>query len=715
MNNEITINGYTIPDSQIIDGNIILNNSMICDELSADEASFEITYNGPALIDGYLYSNQGDQLFSSEGDALMSLQEQNVGLDPNSIQYGATVVYKHKGNVIGKFYVKSVEQTAKNRWAITAQSAIGVLINQEHNGGIYSVSHGDTIKSVIDEIMTGLNISYTVSNQIKSQFVAGHLPVASCRDNLLQLCFAFGISIMKDANGDLVFDYNEPSQPEAILPDSRIYLGGKKTRIMPVSKATIYEHAFYAVTSIAPVILFDNTNDVSANNQKIIFENPVIVSTITTTGTITISESNANYAIVTGVGTVQGVEYTHTIKVLEENTGITTVENKEVVYRDATLVNALNSDNCLKRVANYYSTANEVDYDIVVVAERPGEMLQYPDPFTDEQKTGLIKQMSIDVSGILKSATKLTEGWLPNHLGNNYTDYELITSGASWTADKTGTVRIYLVGGGQGGHGGTNGSAGTRHGSTGGAGGAAGNGGNGGNIYVIELEVVSGQTYTISIGSGGAGGGAGVDGSNGGVTTITVNGVTYSSASGGTSAAGIINQFTGDVFALPGGVGVAGAAGGRGGQADGQGASGSTGEDITYEGVTYKGGNGGGYSYYDGDARPYAHSLGGGGGGAAVGGNGGDGTKGTMSWDWYGQQSYHWGAEGGNGGRGGDAMARTAKTLIGGGGDGGHGGGGGGSSGAVSGITTDWDHNPGAGGNGGTGGQGAPGFIMIYK
>lgn len=713
--NRIIINGYTIPDSQITSGKLTLVNDMLSSTLKADEATFGIHYEGPAKAPGFLYSSEGDQLFSNEGDALMSWQDQGVTLDIENLSYGTQIVYMHNENVIGKYYLTSVTQDNKNDWTIRAQSAIGILKNQEHNGGIYSVSNGDTIKSVIDEIMAGLTINYTVSNQIKNQFVAGHLPVASCRDNLLQLCFAFGISVLKDANGDLVFDYNEPEQPEAVLTDGRIYIGGKKTKIMPISKATIYEHAFYAITSVTPVILFDNTNDVTASNQKIIFKNPVIVSTIATTGTISISESNANYAIVSGVGTVQAVEYTHTIKVLEENTGVTTVENKEVVYDNATLVNALNSANCLKRVASYYTTANEVDYDVVVETERPGEMLQYPDPFTDNQAVGLIKQMSIEVSGILKSATKLTEGWLPNHLGNNYTDYELITSGVSWTADKTGTVRIYLVGGGQGGHGGANGNPGTNHGSTGGAGGAGGNGGNGGDIYVVELEVISGQTYTISIGSGGSGGAAGADGSNGDATTITVNGVTYSSASGGPSAAGVINQFTGDIYALPGGIGVTGGNGGRGGQADGKGASGSVGDDVTYEGVTYKGGNGGGYSYYDGDARPYAHSLGGGGGGAAVGGNGGDGTKGTMSWDHYGGGGYHWGGYDGDGGSGGSATARAAKTLIGGGGDGGHGGGGGGSSGAVSGIATDWGHHPGSGGIGGPGGQGAPGFIMVLK
>ena len=671
----------------ILSGNLTIANSMIMDELTADEAEFEI-YDLNSLVNW------------------------------NSVAYGTPLVYSHDGSVIGKFYVVDVNQRASNIWKISAVSAVGLLVYQEHNGGVYSVSNGDTVKSVIDEIMAGLNISYTVSNAVKNQYVAGHLPAANCRDNLQQLCFAFGISIMKDANGNLIFDYNQPTTPEAVLQSSSIYTGGTKQKVMPISKAKVHEHAFYPVTSRTPVIVFDNTSDVTAVNQKIIFDNPVIVSTITTTGTITISAANANYAIVSGVGTISVVEYTHTIKVLEEDTGVTTVENKELVYRDATLVNVLNSENCLKRVADYYSKANEVDYDIVATTERAGELLRYPDPFTNESKTGLVKQMDITVSKILKSATKLTENWLPNHLGNNYTDYELITSGNTWTATKTGMVRIVLIGGGNGGAGGAKGGDGAI--SSGGAGGAAGAAGYGGNIYSFDINVVQGQTYSISIGAGGAGGAANSGaGGAGGATTITINGVTYSSANGQPNAGGVINQFTGDVYALPGGAGVAGGNGGRGGSstASTDTATGVAGDAVTYNGVTYNGGGGGTYSYKEASWGT-GFKGGGGGGGAAVGNNGGNGQNGDLYKYAHYQQGgyvYYWEAQYGQGGGGASADARSSATLLGGGGDGGHGGGGAGGTAVSSGVYTDWGRGLASGGNGGAGGAGAAGGMLIYK
>ena len=692
--NAISILGYILPDSQVKSGSLTLTNAMISDDLSADEASFDVCYDGPAPYEGFLYASGGEQLFAIGGEALTVWEEQGTTINLHNIPYGTPLVYSHDGYVIGKFYTKEVTQTGQYLWHITAQSAMGLLITQEHNGGIYSPSNGDNIESVIDEIMSGLNIPYTVSANIASQGVAGWLPVASCRDNLKQLCFAFGISVLKDANGDLLFDFNEPDMPEAALLEENIYMGGTKTLVAPATKVTVYEHAFYAITTNDPVVVFDNTGDTAVTNQKIVFNNPVIVSTLTTTGTITISESGANYAIVSGVGTISAVEYTHTAKALEQATGATTSENKEVIIKDAYLVNALNSANCLNRVAAYYTQANEVNYDFVTEYERPGELVTYPDPYSSGmQVAGLIKTMNITVSGILKSVSKLTEGWLPDYLGNNYSDYELIESGASWTADKTGTMRFVLCGGGQGGQAGQQGQAGTGYGleqyatTYGGAGGEGGNGGDPGKIYAVDVAVTQGTTYTISLGTGGAGGASnGALGTNGTATTITINGTTYSSANGSVLEYGYVNALTGDIYAVQGGSGVAGASGG-----DGNDWTGAPGGDVTYNGITYTGGAKG---------PAGSEGPGGSGGGAAVGANGGNGYNGSDN------------ATSGFGGAGGSAtIAGVGNSGLGGGGNGGHGGGGGGAMA----MHHYWGGNGGSGGNGSAGATGGNGFILIYK
>lgn len=705
--NSITILGYTIPDSQIMSGNIILTNSMICDELSADEAFFEVNYFGPAPVEGLLYASGGEQLFTKYGEALTYLEEQNAALVLDSIPYGTPIVYSHNDKVIGKFYTTGIQRTGKYRWEITAQSAIGLLIRQEHNGGVYSVANGDTIGSLIDEIMAGLSITYTVSQSLINQYVAGWLPVASCRDNLKQVCFAFGISVMKDSNGDLLFEFNEPEEPEATLIESNIFIGGKKNYITPISRATVYEHAYYAVVSRTPVIVFDNTGETQADNLKIIFDNPVIESTLTPTGTLVISESNANYAIVSGLGTIEGVEYTHTIKVLTEDTGVTTAEDKEKVYRDMTLVNALNSENCLKRVASYYSQASEIVYDIVAESERPGEMVQYPDPFEEESKAGLIKRMDINVSGILKSNTLLTEGWLPNHLGNNFSEVEIFTEDGSYTIPEgVEVVRIVMIQGGQGAQGGEAGHASMldipwydpqiEH-MEGGVHGTAGVKGSAGKVYAINIPVTEGDVLAVHIGAGGLGtaavaaGQTAALGAEGGETTITINGETvYSSASGSIPVYPYAELLSGNLYAFTGEDGVDGADGGSlyGAQ---------PGSNVIYKGTTYYGGAG----RYSEDHGSYTYANIGG-SGAAVGE---DGVQ---------APSYNAAAKGADANDGADA------TIPGSGGEGGHGGGGGGS-----GVMRRYRNDPSdpkywsviaqsVGGNAGKGGDGADGIAFIY-
>lgn len=743
--NELKILNYTIPDSQIVAGRLSIANSMIADELSADEATFEIYYKEPAKALANLFSKDDEKLYSEDDRALLAFADQGESLNPSAIPYGTPITYAHDGEIIGKFYTKTVRQTGTCRYTITAQSAMGLLITQEHNGGVYSVSAGDTIESIIDDIMSGLNIAYSVSQDIAGQYVAGWLPVASCRDNLQQLCFAFGISIMKDANGDLLFGFNMPDTPEATLLDSQIYVGGSKEYIAPATKVTVYEHAFYEVLTRSPIVVFDNTSETYATNLKVIFDNPVIPSTLTATGALTISARHANYAIVTGSGTLEAIEYTHTMKVLEQDTGVTSEEDKEIIYKDATLVNALNSEYCLLRAAEYYSHANEVNYDIVVQGERAGELVFYPDPFSDDLNSGLIKSLDIEISHTLKAAAKLTENWLPNFLGNNYTDFELITSGATWTPETDGTVRIFLVSGGYGGYGGSKGesgevghtgASGTSYASgsasltAGGAGGPGGTGGAGGKVYAFDIFVTAGIPYTISIGTGGAGGASnGGAGDEGGATTITINGTTYSSALGATPTNGLLNSFNGDIYCQGGDTGLTGGAGGNGGTAEsGEGGRGVSGESIVYNGITYTGGTGAlgkrkrlhTESQYAGTWDVSGYEGGGGGGGAGYGSNGSNGSQG----DGASANTL----EGGDGGVGGaSTLIPDITTELGKGGTGGFGGGGGGGGGAASGSVSGssgsgygfinsgnyWGAR--AGGNGSQGGIGGPGFIMIYK
>lgn len=700
-----------ITDEQIKAGSLTLANSMIGDELSADEAEFTvISGDEDALFDSDL-----EQLLDSDGEALLTSDSFGIPIDLNSLPYGTPIRFS-SGLLIGAttWLTKEVKQIGKGMWTITGQSPIGVLINMEHNGGIYS-GDTDTVLSVIQEILADYTGSFYVDPEIENEPVSGWLPVASCRDNLQQLCFALGISVLKSPLGILRFVYNAPDTPSRAIGEDIIYMGATKNYLSPVSSVTVYEHSYYPITTAVRKTVFDNVGGVAAVDQKVIFENPIIVSTLQTTGTLTYSEAGANYAIVSGTGTLTGVEYSHSYKVLSEVINDTSnIEGKEIVYKDATLVNPLNSTNCLKRIAAYYSLASENQIDFVRTRERSGDLVSYPDPFTSQTVAGMIKEMTLTVSGIVKARAKLTEGWLPRYLGNDFSRYFIVdTSNPTFDLSTMpdydgGDIRIVLIGGGQGGQGGQGGRSGQAGQATsqepycgvGGAGGIAGIGGTAGKVYITDISSPS-ATYAITIGTGGTGGtgGAsdadGADGALGGDTTFG----TYSSSSGTSPDYGYANPLdpntlysqNGDNGLYNGGSGA-------------DGSIGSDGEDV----ATYKGGlSGNGWII----GNPYSIAGFGGGGGAAYGNNGNPGTDGVAPG--HGSSDLY----AGNGGNGADAINATQNILTyGSGGRGGCGGGGGGGGGNS--YSTYYVQHPGSAGTGGKGGNGSDGnqgcVIVFY-
>ncbi len=225
----------------------------------------------------------------------------------------------------------------------------------------------------------------------------------------------------------------------------------------------------------------------------------------------------------------------------------------------------------------------------------------------------------------------------------------IITSGTNltYTAPANGFLDLCLVGGGGGGEG-NNGYAYT-------------GGGGGGAVIFVTIPVLSGQTFTYTVGGGGA------PGSNGGATSFglfTANG--GAGASPGSSDAGYGGA--GGSCVTPFGT-ISGGSGGAG-VLDGN------------------GGNGGNGSIG-------AFGIGGGGGGGGAFTSGGDVTSGS----------------GGSNLQSGGLGVTTSSSSGGGGG----GSLGSGSNGIISGNASSGNNYGGGGGGSGsgTGGSGAPGVIML--
>lgn len=630
--------------------------------------------------------------------------------DLRSLPYGTKITFYTNNRISGVFYSENVERTGKELFKINAISAIGLMNRQRSKGGIYT---GQTFNAVLREIV-GEEYEYTINEDVAALQVYGWLPYSTRRRNLHQLIMAYGVNIIRSDNGGMLFTFLGNTTPQEI-PSNRIFSGGKVTYNDPASRVEVVEHAYHYVESVAEETLFDNTSSDTVSHAVITFDKPIYTASLRVLdgGNLTISSSGVNYAVVSGTGVLVGKPYVHTTKIVSMDNEEATKE-KVVRVEEATLVTLTNSENVLARVAEYYFNATTVENSIIVDTEKCGRRYATLNAF-HEYVSGFISKMSTTVSSFRKATCEIIADYVPRGQGSAYTHIvTLPDASGTWTVpeevfEKTvPNIRVVLIGGGEAGTSGAKGEDGeaatVEQGTTstpargtvgnGGAGGIGGVGGAGGKVLSTTIDCTGISSFSY--------------GRNGLNTFFLGGAYSLNSANGVSSETGFVEIFSGTIYALPGHAGQNGGAGGKGGlyapPGYGEGSLAENGEDVTYNGRTYKGGVGG--SREIGAAASATNDWyygGGGASGAAVGANGKNGGR----------------LDGGNGAVG--AIGDDAIALFGCGGNGGNGGGGAGGGGV--GANYNWKYThwvgalAGAGGTGGDGGAGSEGYqggIIIY-
>lgn len=646
-----------------------------------------------------------------------------VETDDDSIQYfmrNTPLRYFHKDRQRFLAYVQTIDRIGPRAYQIYGTSAIGLLMERGHDGGIYN---GQTAETVVREIVG--NIPFVMKGSLKGIKLYGWLPYAkppqrSARDNLVQVLFAISAALKTDLDGVLRIQPLWDGISGAVEWD-RIYEDeAKAKRDGAVSAVSVTEHNY--VTGGESTKLFEGT---AIAGDIITFSEPMY--SLSASG-FSISASGANWARLTaGTGTLTGQKYIHNTRQVIRTVTAGAPENV-VTVDDATLVSFFNSNSVADSLAEYYKHTEVIDCAVVLDDQSPGDVLNVYHPYTKQAGPACVESLDISASGILKASMKALVGYKPPQTVDvEYFDKrQMFTSNTTFTVPAgVHNIRAVLIGGGSGGYGGGSGGTGSKGGTAsirgtsgtssgtpgpGGSGGYGGSGGSGGKVAIVDIPVEPGNILSISIGGGGYGGSPGSSGGAGGNTTVSVSGKTYSSASG--TASGYTDPQTGQTFAQMGSSGTSGASGGAGASSyNGRGQSGSS--------VGGYSGGGGGYgSQYINDrvfgytfVEYYVNACGG--GGAAIGGNGGAASGDT-----------HEAVIAGNGANA--SGHGSASGTIGGGGGGGNGGGGGGGGGGGQLFATVTGGNGtyvdvtmagadgGSGGSGSSGGSGRSGGVIFF-
>ena len=661
----------------------------------------------------------------------------------------APLQYYRENILRSTYYVQSIKRIGGDKYTISADSAMGLLMKRLHVGGIYT---GQAVKEVVNEICG--NIPILVKTVFADTKLYGWLPYckppkSSARNNLAQVLYAIGAALTTDNNGVLrvepLWDGTSSS-----IGETRLYFDGSVETEKPISAVTVTEHQYIAGTDEKE--LFSGT---SQQGDIITFSEPM--HSLTATG-FTILESGANYAkISSGSGSLKGKTYIHNTRLVTQTVTENAAENVKSVT-DATLVSLVNSSAVAKRLADYYKCRETITNGIVSGQEKPGHVVSVYHPYDKKMVSACIVSLDTTMSSTLKSEMTALVGYLPPQPeSSEYFDERVILTGSGeWTVPEgVTTYTRVLVGGGQGGKCGKAGALPTSKVSTQtetrengshtwtvnykgflakdlppAAGGEAGTPGEGGKVLVETVQnAVPGSKVSYSCGAGGAGApyakNSDREGNLGGATTMGGS----SSDSGSSNPSGYTDPMTGEVYAVSG---IAGVPGGNGVGYDADGNL-IYPPDIVVNGQSYThGGQGTAVDFETGNSAVSgsfdATSSGGLGGGPAYkanGHNGGNGITPTMTSQYNNKKLT---MRGGAQGTGATAQPPEKPSVYGNGGGAGNGGGGNGQTGlpcmASCTMRDDASYQMGdlevyAGaatgrGKGSDGGQGGDGCIIIY-
>lgn len=622
---------------------------------------------------------------------------------PEFVKNGSGLYY-FGDDLIGKYYLNEMNRTGQHERIMRFLSAIRLLDQSDHHGGLYM---GETAGVVISDII-GDVVTHTIDEDIAAIQIYGYLPYARRRANLQLVLMAITAAVKNAVDGSLRVTQLSGTSA-GIFAEPRVFIGGEVIDRIPATAVQVVEHNY--LPSNEGITLFD---DSTLGTETVKFREPYHDLQITG-GTIVASGVNFCTFSASGAVVLTGKKYTHVTRVITIGTAPTGSESDVVKsVSNNTLLTPNNAVIVAEKLFEYLSVAQSIKQEVVFGTERPGDVVSVMNPYTSQMVSACIKSMDISFgSSELRAVCEFLAGYVPAGATAGFQNYEVLTGSGTFTIPAGVTrIRVILIGGGAGGTGGLNGvNATTGSSGAGGAGGSGGPAGQGALIFEMNINVNPGDSYSFDCGNGGTGGAVGVEGASGESTTFGA----LSSAVGRLYPYGYSEPKSGLILAANGDEGVSG---GRGNNY-----SEPISETVTFNGTTYNAGSTGDTVTFN-QSGTTANAIGGGGGGPAVGNNGSDGGDGVSQYmsvagGPYGIYTGYWAVHGARG-AGANAIDGVDAATYGGGGGGGHGGGGGGF--VVGDLPYQFDI-PGAnyGGDGGVcglgsaGGDGGPGAIVVYS
>lgn len=362
-----------------------------------DPMSGEARYN---TLDLKLYSADGDFSIINPSGIYQYLQERQP-----------IAIHETVGNLtvfIGQFYLETWENQSDTTIEFNAIDLLGVADTLPYLGGFWT---GTAVETVVDGILTPLNIPYELDATLYGTLIKGWLPVCTVREALQQIAVAVG-AYLDCSRSNAIKIYTAPiaavTTPSTTITKAQKGLSQKLGLKPLVTGVELTAHNYVALSTT--VTLYSGT--LAAGTYTITWDDGP-KHTLSASGA-TVASSGPNHAVLTvaspGTVSLTGRTYRDTTRTFSEYTAGLAAGTKPNVLKiaNATLVNLDNGAAVCSRIYDYnqqrlvqklrmYAPTNVQIGDVVLV-----------DTLYDQQIRAMVERASIDLTGGMVADLELT-------------------------------------------------------------------------------------------------------------------------------------------------------------------------------------------------------------------------------------------------------------------------------------------------------------------
>lgn len=271
------------------------------------------------------------------------------------------------GNMILTTFVKKSSRKSKMLWSVQSEDYIGSLDDIRFSGGIYVNKNACEI---IEEISALTNIPFEIEDTFRNSTVSGYIPYTSCREALMQVCFAIK-AVVNTFGSSTVKILSLSQDVSQKIPDERIYKGQSSEETETITSVSLVEHQYTESSENAEI--YKAESGVSDVEILITFSEPLHSLSITNGEILKDENGNkkcgANYAYIRAQEgcVLNGKKYKHTeIRHTKKNPVVAVSDvPKDVEINNATLVSSQNADTLLEYIYDWLSKTESVRAKIV--------------------------------------------------------------------------------------------------------------------------------------------------------------------------------------------------------------------------------------------------------------------------------------------------------------------------------------------------------------